>query len=89
LFFTPSAGLALRARLDQDQGVVLYGLAELDLQEVVEFYPSRDEAEAALRAALTDEPDWAPILAVARIEYRNGQFEIELGTPIPQVRSTS
>jgi hypothetical protein len=58
--------------------VVLYGLAELDLQEVVEFYPSRNEAEAALRAALNDEPHWAPILAVARIEYRNGRFEIDL-----------
>jgi hypothetical protein len=69
--------------------VVLYGLVELDLQEVVEFYPSRAEAEAALRAALHDEPDWAPILAVARVEYRNGQFEIELGTPSAQVPSTS
>jgi hypothetical protein len=69
--------------------VVLYGLVELDLQEVVEFYPSQAEAEAALRAALNDEPDWAPILAVARIEYRHGQFEVELGAPSPQVRSTS
>jgi hypothetical protein len=69
--------------------MVLYGLVELDLQEVVEFYPSQADAEAALRAALNDEPDWAPILAVARIEYRNGRFETELGTPSPQVRSTS
>ena len=58
--------------------MVLYGLVELDLQEVVEFYPSRDEAEAALRAALQDEPDWAPILAVARIEYRGGKFDVDL-----------
>jgi hypothetical protein len=69
--------------------VVLYGLVELDLQEVVEFYPSQADAEAALRAALTDEPDWAPILAVARVEYQNGVFEIELGTPSTQVGSTS
>lgn len=35
-----------------------YGLLDHDLDEVIEFYPSRDEAEEDLAAILGDEPGW-------------------------------
>jgi hypothetical protein len=40
----------------QDDGVVPYGLAELELGDVIEIFPSRDEAEAALRRSCTTSP---------------------------------
>lgn len=41
--------------------MTLYGLADYrlnDFGEVIEFYPSRAEADAALRDVLRDEPEW-------------------------------
>jgi hypothetical protein len=67
-----------RANVRQNQTMVFYGLAELELGEVVEFFSSLNDAEAALRAVLHDEPEWAAILAVARLEYKDGTFEVDL-----------
>jgi hypothetical protein len=51
--------------------MIFYGLADErlnDFGEVVEFFGSREEAEAALRDVLRDEPDWKPIIGVAEID---------------------
>jgi hypothetical protein len=69
--------------------VVFYGLADLALAEVIEIFNAQADAEAALRAVLHDEPGWASTLTIARLEYRDGVFEIELGrmlasgSPVP------
>jgi hypothetical protein len=38
---------------------MLWGLADHFVDEVIELYRSREQAERALRAVLSDEPDWA------------------------------
>ena len=37
----------------------LYGLHDRDLAEVVEFYPTLEDADRELREIVHDEPDWA------------------------------
>ena len=49
--------------------MVFYGLADLYLQEVIEFFGSADEAEDARKRALADEPSWDPALAVVRVDF--------------------
>jgi hypothetical protein len=46
-----------------------YGLADYSLEEVVELFVSRDEAERTLREVLRDEPDWREILGLVRVEF--------------------
>jgi hypothetical protein len=46
--------------------MVIWGLADYFVDEV-EFYPSRKEAERALRDVLSDEPTWEGMLAVLPI----------------------
>ena len=52
--------------------MVLYGLADHrlnDFGQVVEFYASREEADAALRHVLTDEPEWCGELSVVAVDF--------------------
>jgi hypothetical protein len=52
--------------------MTLYGLADYRENEsgrVIEFYSSREEAEAALRDVLTDEPGWSGELGVVPTEF--------------------
>jgi hypothetical protein len=44
--------------------MVLWGLADYFVDEIVEFYPSREAAEAALYGILRDEPEWHGMMAV-------------------------
>jgi hypothetical protein len=37
---------------------MLWALADRFVDEVIELYRSREQAERALRAVLADEPDW-------------------------------
>ena len=46
------------------RGVVLWGLADDFVDEVINVYRSRDEAERALRAVISDEPDWEGMFRV-------------------------
>jgi hypothetical protein len=39
---------------------------------VIEFFPTRRQAERMLAEALRDEPDWREILRVEKIEFRTG-----------------
>ncbi len=42
------------------------------VREVIDFFPSREEAEESLKQVLQDEPGWAGVLEVV---------EVELGSP--------
>jgi hypothetical protein len=44
--------------------VIVWGLIETELQEAVELFVSRDEAEAALAAVLADEPGWEGLVVL-------------------------
>ena len=43
-------------------------LAGSELGEVVEFYLTREKAEAALRDVLSDEPDWEGEISVVEVD---------------------
>jgi hypothetical protein len=53
--------------------MIFYGLADSrlagsELSEVVEFFPTRKQAEEALRQVLADEPDFEGMLDVVEID---------------------
>jgi hypothetical protein len=49
--------------------VLLFALVSDEIQAVVDFYAAREEAEAELRDALSDEPEWADVLRVEAFEF--------------------
>jgi hypothetical protein len=52
--------------------LTFYGLADYrlnDFGEVIEFYASRQEANAALEDVLRDEPEWQGELGIISIEF--------------------
>ena len=46
---------------------MLWGLADYFVDEVIELYRSREQAERALREVLTDEPEWEGMMEVVPI----------------------
>jgi hypothetical protein len=42
--------------------MIFGGLLDHDLDEMIEFYPSREAAEAELAEVLADEPGWATMI---------------------------
>jgi hypothetical protein len=56
--------------------VTFYGLADyrLDFGEVIEFYSSQAEADAALRDVLRDEPTWLGLLGVIEVNFYSGSL---------------
>ena len=55
-----------------NQAVILFGLADYLVHEIIEFYASREEAEEDLERVLRDEPDWRHILDVVEVELVPG-----------------
>jgi hypothetical protein len=50
--------------------VILYALISDQIGgKVVDYYATREQAEAELRDALADEPEWAGILRVEPFEF--------------------
>jgi hypothetical protein len=47
---------------------LLYALISDEIQAVVDFYPTRAEAEADLLDCLGDVPEWCDVLRVAAFE---------------------
>jgi hypothetical protein len=47
--------------------VVFYGLVTWQTQSVVDFYLTREEAEATLRDVLHDEPGWDDTVGLVRL----------------------
>jgi hypothetical protein len=49
------------------KGIVMWGLADYFVDEVIEVYRFREQAEHALEQVLEDEPDWKGMLAVVPV----------------------
>jgi hypothetical protein len=49
--------------------LILYGVLDVGIREVIEFFASRSGAETFIKECLVDEPDWRDILAVEVIEF--------------------
>ena len=49
--------------------MLFYGLLDRELQEVIEFYPSKEAAEAELQEILGDEPGWVTKLEVVVVDF--------------------
>ena len=62
---------------------MLWALADHFVDEVIELYRSRDQAERALLAVLDDEPDWAGMMEV--VPVLDGHWQPK-GRPVPPPR---
>jgi hypothetical protein len=49
--------------------VRFYGLTDYSVQELVELFPTREQAEETLREVLADEPEWVAILGIETLEF--------------------
>jgi hypothetical protein len=49
--------------------VILYGVLDAQIHEIVEFFSSSADAERFIEDCLRDEPDWTAILSVEPIEF--------------------
>jgi hypothetical protein len=47
----------------------LYALLSDRIGAVIDFYATREAAEAELRDALSDEPEWEDVLRVEPVEF--------------------
>jgi hypothetical protein len=48
--------------------VLFWALASRELDEVIEFFGSPEQAQEALAGVLLDEPEWADLLFVTPVE---------------------
>jgi hypothetical protein len=62
---------------------MLWGLADHFVDEVIELYRSREQAEKALHNVLADEPDWAGMMEV--VPVLDGHWRPK-GRPVPPPR---
>jgi hypothetical protein len=51
--------------------VILYGLVNSQSEKLVQFFPSREDAEEALRQARESEPALAQSLAIVEVELEH------------------
>jgi hypothetical protein len=49
-----------------------WAVVSYEINHVIEFFPTRGQADRMLAKALWDEPDWREVLRVERIELRTG-----------------
>jgi hypothetical protein len=52
--------------------MVFYAVVSDEIHRVIEFFPTRRDAEVVLARVLKDEPEWRDIMHVERIELRTG-----------------
>jgi hypothetical protein len=52
--------------------VFFWAVVSDEIDRVIEFFPTRWQAERMLAKVLWDEPDWHGILRVEKIEFRTG-----------------
>jgi hypothetical protein len=48
--------------------MVFWGLADYQVDEILEVFADREDAERMPRDCLSDEPDWSAILEVVPVE---------------------
>lgn len=54
---------------DSTPDLVFYGLLSYDIERVVEFFPTAEEAERVRSEVLQDEPGWGSSLEVVRVDF--------------------
>jgi hypothetical protein len=52
--------------------VFFWAVVSDEIDRVIEFFPTRWQAERMLAKVLWDEPDWRGVLRVEKIEFRTG-----------------
>jgi hypothetical protein len=52
-----------------------------EINRVIDFFPTRWQAERMVGEALRDEPDWRTILRVEKIEFRTGTAKLAAFVP--------
>jgi len=54
--------------------VLLYALISDEIGgKVVDYYATREEAEAELRDAISDEPEWEGLLRIEAVEFETSE----------------
>jgi hypothetical protein len=64
---------------------MLWALADRFVDEVIELYRSREQAERALRAVLADEPDWTGMMEVVPVALSDPHWQPK-GKPVRRPR---
>ena len=54
---------------------MLWALADRSVDEVIQLYRSREQAERALRAVLADEPDWTGMMEVVPVALSDPHWQ--------------
>ena len=54
---------------------MLWALADRFVDEVIQVYRSREQAERALRAVLADEPDWTGMIEVVPVPLADRHWQ--------------
>ena len=57
---------------DGTPDLVFYGLLSHDIERVVEFFLTAEEAERVRSEVLQDEPGWGSSLEVVRVDFGGG-----------------
>jgi hypothetical protein len=52
--------------------VFFWAVVSDEIDRVIEFFPTRWQAERMLAKVIWDEPDWRGVLRVEKIEFRTG-----------------
>ena len=59
---------------------MFWGLLDRQIAEVVDFYLSREQAEAERETIIADEPEWESTLQVVRVDFRGPAVRVELSS---------
>ena len=65
---------------------MLWGLTDNFVDEVLEFYASREQAERALQAVLTDEPEWEGMIEIVPFPLPTHRDWAPKGRPVRRPR---
>ncbi len=65
---------------------MLWGLADYFVDEVIETYRSREQAERALAKILIDEPEWEGMMEVVRVSPPCTRHWAPTGRPVRKPR---
>jgi hypothetical protein len=57
------------ARPSYAQPVIFWGLADSEVNEIIDVFADRKDAEQMLRDCLSDEPEWVDILEVVPVKF--------------------
>jgi hypothetical protein len=75
--------------LSASAGIAFWAVVSDEISQVIEFLPTRWQAERVLAEALRDEPDWRGILRVEKVELRTGDGELARRRPTASVPAIS